>query len=182
MAVETRKRAYVETYGCQMNVSDGELMEAILADEGYEIVSAPEDADVVLVNTCAIREHAETRVLGRVSQLNGLKREKPDLIIGVTGCGFRVNLLRPQPTKSREHLFGDYLVQQGVHLIDQVHGCIIAQEVRFRLCRQQIANMESLCRRNSLFKKASLYFIPGTGHQHIGHGIFFRILEIRECL
>jgi len=80
------KRAYVETYGCQMNISDGELMEGILENGGYEIVGAPEDADVVLVNTCAIREHAERRVLGRVSQLNGLKRERPDLVIGVTGC------------------------------------------------------------------------------------------------
>jgi tRNA-2-methylthio-N6-dimethylallyladenosine synthase len=80
------KRAYVETYGCQMNVSDGELMEGILAARGYEIVDRPEDADVVLVNTCAIREHAESRVLGRVSQLNGLKRDNPDLLIGVTGC------------------------------------------------------------------------------------------------
>jgi tRNA-2-methylthio-N6-dimethylallyladenosine synthase len=80
------KRAYVETYGCQMNISDGELMEGILENRGYEIVRAPEEADVVLVNTCAIREHAERRVLGRVSQLNGLKRERPDLVIGVTGC------------------------------------------------------------------------------------------------
>jgi len=69
-----------------MNISDGELMEGMLAEQGYEIVRRPEDADVVLVNTCAIREHAETRVLGRVSQLNGLKRERPDLVIGVTGC------------------------------------------------------------------------------------------------
>jgi len=84
---ETRpKRAYVETYGCQMNISDGELMEGILADRGYEIVTAPEEADVVLVNTCAIREHAEKRVLGRVSQLNGLKRDRPGMVIGVTGC------------------------------------------------------------------------------------------------
>jgi tRNA-2-methylthio-N6-dimethylallyladenosine synthase len=80
------RRAYVETYGCQMNISDGELMEGVLSAQGYEIVRTPEDADVILVNTCAIREHAETRVLGRVSQLNGLKREKPDLVIGVTGC------------------------------------------------------------------------------------------------
>ena len=80
------RRAYVETYGCQMNISDGELMEGILAEQGYDIVSAPEDADVVLVNTCAIREHAEKRVLGRVSQLNGLKRDRPGLVIGVTGC------------------------------------------------------------------------------------------------
>lgn len=80
------RRAYVETYGCQMNISDGELMEGILAARGYQIVAAPEAADVVLVNTCAIREHAEQRVLGRVAQLVSLKRERPDLIIGVTGC------------------------------------------------------------------------------------------------
>jgi tRNA-2-methylthio-N6-dimethylallyladenosine synthase len=80
------KRAYVETYGCQMNISDGELMEGILVADGYEIVSSPEDADVVLVNTCAIREHAERRVLGRVSQLKGLKRDRPGMVIGVTGC------------------------------------------------------------------------------------------------
>ena len=87
MTKSTRsKRAYVETYGCQMNISDGELMEGILANGGFEIVEAPEDADVVLVNTCAIREHAENRVLGRVAQLNGLKRERPELVIGVTGC------------------------------------------------------------------------------------------------
>ena len=49
----TPKRAYVETYGCQMNISDGELMEGILSARGYEIVHRPEDADVVLVNTCA---------------------------------------------------------------------------------------------------------------------------------
>ena len=81
-----KTRAYVETYGCQMNISDGELMEGVLESHGYEIVSAPEAADVVLVNTCAIREHAETRVLGRVGQLNALKRERPGMILGVTGC------------------------------------------------------------------------------------------------
>ncbi|MBI4539648.1 MAG: MiaB/RimO family radical SAM methylthiotransferase [Gemmatimonadetes bacterium] len=80
------KKAYVETYGCQMNISDGELMQGILAACGYEIVGAPHDADVILVNTCAIRERAEQRVLGRVAQLNGLKAQRPDLVIGVTGC------------------------------------------------------------------------------------------------
>jgi tRNA-2-methylthio-N6-dimethylallyladenosine synthase len=69
-----------------MNVSDGELMQGILAAEGYEITTTPSDADLVLVNTCAIREHAEQRVLGRVGQLNHLKRERPELILGVTGC------------------------------------------------------------------------------------------------
>jgi tRNA-2-methylthio-N6-dimethylallyladenosine synthase len=81
-----QKRAYVETYGCQMNISDGELMQGVLAAQGYEIVSQPEGADVVLVNTCAIREHAERRVLGRVAQLKGLKEDNPGLVLGVTGC------------------------------------------------------------------------------------------------
>ena len=79
-------RAYVETYGCQMNIADGELMEGVLGASGYEIVQDPDDADIVLVNTCAIREHAERRVLGRVAQLNRLKQARPDVILGVTGC------------------------------------------------------------------------------------------------
>jgi tRNA-2-methylthio-N6-dimethylallyladenosine synthase len=81
-----RRKAYVETYGCQMNVSDGELMEGILATNGFELTSRPEDADVILVNTCAIRDHAEQRVLGRVGELNRLKVARPELVIGVTGC------------------------------------------------------------------------------------------------
>ena len=83
---QSARRAYVETYGCQMNISDGELMEGVLASDGYDIVATPEEADVVLINTCAIREHAEKRVLGRVAQLKGLKHERPDMVIGVTGC------------------------------------------------------------------------------------------------
>jgi tRNA-2-methylthio-N6-dimethylallyladenosine synthase len=81
-----RKKAYIETYGCQMNVSDSELMQGILAAQGYEAAVTPEDADIILVNTCAIRDHAEQRVFGRVGELFKLKRERPDLVIGVTGC------------------------------------------------------------------------------------------------
>ena len=80
------RRAYVETYGCQMNVADGELMEGILSSSGYELVGEPAEADLVLVNTCAIREHAERRVLGRVAQLKRLKQGRPEVVLGVTGC------------------------------------------------------------------------------------------------
>ncbi len=69
-----------------MNISDGELMEGILEGEGYRIVNRAEDADVIIVNTCAIREHAERRVLGRVAHLHGLREERPELVIGVAGC------------------------------------------------------------------------------------------------
>jgi tRNA-2-methylthio-N6-dimethylallyladenosine synthase len=69
-----------------MNLADGELMEGVLASEGFEIVHEPAEADLILVNTCAIREHAERRVLGRVAELYRFKRARPDLLIGVTGC------------------------------------------------------------------------------------------------
>lgn len=81
-----KKKAYIETYGCQMNVSDSELMQGILAARGYDVANTPEEADVILVNTCAIRDHAEQRVFGRVGELYKLKRDNPDLVIGVTGC------------------------------------------------------------------------------------------------
>ena len=80
------KKYWVETYGCQMNVSDSELMEGVLASSGYTPVAQPHEADVILVNTCAIREHAERRVLGRVAELNRHKRERPGTLIGVCGC------------------------------------------------------------------------------------------------
>src|SRR5688572_31916820 len=80
------KKAYVETNGCQMNVADGELMQGILAGAGFALASTPEEADVILVNTCAIRDHAEQRTLGRVGELARIKQERPDVVIGVTGC------------------------------------------------------------------------------------------------
>ncbi|WP_053334416.1 tRNA (N6-isopentenyl adenosine(37)-C2)-methylthiotransferase MiaB [Gemmatimonas phototrophica] len=75
---------YIETYGCQMNVADSELMYGKLAAHGYEPVDLPDGADVILVNTCAIRENAETRVIGRLGELKRFM--KPDTIVGVTGC------------------------------------------------------------------------------------------------
>jgi len=83
--VMTKKpTVYIETYGCQMNVADSELMYGKLVAHGYEPVDAPDGADVILVNTCAIRENAETRVIGRLGELR--RYMKPDTIVGVTGC------------------------------------------------------------------------------------------------
>lgn len=79
-------RLYIETYGCQMNINDTELMEGLLADRGFLRVDGPEKADVILINTCAIREHAEQRVRGRIGELQRHRRAHPELILGVTGC------------------------------------------------------------------------------------------------
>ncbi len=82
----TPRKVYIETYGCQMNVSDSELIAGILNETGHETVSHLDDADVVLLNTCAIRENAETKVINRLKQLNHRKRQNPEFIIGVCGC------------------------------------------------------------------------------------------------
>lgn len=79
-------RVYVETFGCQMNEADSALIVGQLRRAGYRSVSGPEDADVVLVNTCAVREKAEARVYGRTSQLLQYRERNPRLIIGITGC------------------------------------------------------------------------------------------------
>lgn len=80
------RRVYVETYGCQMNLADSEVVTSILSAAGFSITDRPEEADVVLINTCAVREHAEERVLGRAAQLSGLRRERPHLVLGILGC------------------------------------------------------------------------------------------------
>ena len=80
----TKPTVYIETYGCQMNVSDSELMLGKLMAEGYAPVDKPDGADVILVNTCAIRDHAEQRVVGRLGELKRFM--KPGSVVGVTGC------------------------------------------------------------------------------------------------
>src|SRR3954447_20806121 len=84
MSADPRPTVYVETYGCQMNVSDSELMLGKLANAGYTPVEQPDGADVILVNTCAIRDHAEQRVIGRLGELKRFM--KKDSVMGVTGC------------------------------------------------------------------------------------------------
>lgn len=79
-----RSTVYIETYGCQMNVSDSELMLGKLTECGYDSVPQPDTADVILINTCAIREHAEQRVMGRLGEMKN--RMKRGAVLGVTGC------------------------------------------------------------------------------------------------
>jgi tRNA-2-methylthio-N6-dimethylallyladenosine synthase len=78
------RRVYLETYGCQMNVADSELIVGALGRAGYESAASPEDADVLLVNTCAVRDNAEQRVIGRMGELQRFKR--PGGVLGVVGC------------------------------------------------------------------------------------------------
>ena len=85
-AYDTPPLAFVHSYGCQQNVNDGERIKGVLVDIGYGLCDKPEDADLILFNTCAVREHAEQRVFGNVGALKGLKEKKPGLMIGLCGC------------------------------------------------------------------------------------------------
>ena len=80
------KTYFIETYGCQMNVADSELVESILKGEGYSKAAQLHDADAIFVNTCAIREHAEEKVHSQLGRYDLIKKENPDTIIGVLGC------------------------------------------------------------------------------------------------
>ncbi len=81
-----KPRCFVLTFGCQQNVADSEKLAGMAGDMGYLIVDAPEEADLILVNTCAIREHAEQKALSIVGQYKHLKEKNPALIIGICGC------------------------------------------------------------------------------------------------
>ena len=83
---DTPPLAYVRSYGCQQNVNDGEKIRGVLMDIGFGICDSVEQADLILFNTCAVREHAEQRVFGNVGALKKLKEKNPRLIIGVCGC------------------------------------------------------------------------------------------------
>jgi tRNA-2-methylthio-N6-dimethylallyladenosine synthase len=83
---KAQKQFYIESYGCQMNFSDSEIVASILSQEGYELTEKLENANLVLVNTCSIREKAEQTVRKRLELFNGLKRKNKDLKIGVLGC------------------------------------------------------------------------------------------------
>lgn len=79
------KKVYIETYGCQMNLADSEIISGLMSTRGYNITSEIEGADIILLNTCSVREHAEERVIQRIKTLSKLKSKKP-FILGVIGC------------------------------------------------------------------------------------------------
>lgn len=77
---------YIETYGCQMNFADTEIVLGVLKKQGYSVAQNPEDADIILLNTCSIRDNAEQRIYGRLGNLKNLKIKKPELVLGILGC------------------------------------------------------------------------------------------------
>ena len=80
------KKLFIETYGCQMNAGDSEIVVSIMQQEGYRYTEQIAEADVILINTCSIRDNAEQRIWGRLSEMRRLRKAKPTLVVGIIGC------------------------------------------------------------------------------------------------
>ena len=117
------RKLYLESYGCQMNFSDSEIVASILADAGFQTTREADDADLVLLNTCAIRDNAEQRVRNRLVHFKANKRKNPSLVVGVLGCmaeRLRDKLLEEE--KLVDLVVGPDAYRDLPNLVDQVEG------------------------------------------------------------
>ncbi|MFD2759872.1 tRNA (N6-isopentenyl adenosine(37)-C2)-methylthiotransferase MiaB [Lentibacillus juripiscarius] len=116
------KKFMIRTYGCQMNEHDTEVMAGILSEMGYESTDDQHEADIILLNTCAIRENAENKVFGEIGHLKALKREKPDLILGVCGCMSQEEKVVNRIMKKHPQIdliFGTHNIHRLPHLVKE---------------------------------------------------------------
>lgn len=117
------KKLYLESYGCAMNFADSEVVASILTGQGFSTTQTSEDADVVLINTCSIRENAEQRIRNRLTQFNKAKRQKPGMVIGILGCmaeRLKTNLLEEE--KLVDLVAGPDSYRDLPALIEEVEG------------------------------------------------------------
>ncbi|WP_010093293.1 tRNA (N6-isopentenyl adenosine(37)-C2)-methylthiotransferase MiaB [Ornithinibacillus scapharcae] len=116
------KKFLIRTYGCQMNEHDTEVMAGILSEMGYESTTETSEADLILLNTCAIRENAENKVFGEIGHLKPLKTEKPDLILGVCGCMSQEESVVDRIMKKHQHIdlvFGTHNIHRLPNLVQE---------------------------------------------------------------
>ncbi|RSL32785.1 tRNA (N6-isopentenyl adenosine(37)-C2)-methylthiotransferase MiaB [Salibacterium salarium] len=127
------KHYLIRTYGCQMNVHDTENMAGILEDMGFTETDDTQEADVIFLNTCAIRENAENKVFGEIGHLKSLKQEKPELILGVCGCMSQEESVVNRIMQKHQHIdliFGTHNIHRMPHLLwDAIQGKEMVIEV-----------------------------------------------------
>jgi tRNA-2-methylthio-N6-dimethylallyladenosine synthase len=83
---DNHRRVYIETYGCQMNLSDTEIILSVMSDFGFNETNLIEESDVILLNTCSVRDNAEKRIYNRLTHLKKFKKDNPELVVGILGC------------------------------------------------------------------------------------------------
>ncbi len=146
-------RAYTHTYGCQGNVADGERIDGMLMSMGFEFTDTPEDADLILYNTCAIREHAEDRVFGNVGALKHLKRRNPNLIIVLCGCMVQQEHIAERFKKSYPYVnlvFGTHVLHR---LPELLYRCLSGGQRIFELSQNdETCHEEIPVRRDSTLR------------------------------
>jgi tRNA-2-methylthio-N6-dimethylallyladenosine synthase len=135
-------KVYLETYGCQMNVNDSEVVASILLANGFSITQDINQADVILINTCSIRENAETRVFGRIDLFGQVKKSKPSVIIGVLGC---------MAERLKNELLEKKKIVDLVVGPDAYRDCqhCLGQPKRAKGCKHYAFGRENLCRYKS---------------------------------
>ena len=117
------RKLFIETYGCQMNIGDTELIISILQAHGFRYTETLSEADVVLINTCSIRDNAEQRIWGRLSEMRRLKKQKPSLIVGIVGCmAERLNEQLLDPATGVDVVAGPDAYRDLPHLLKEAEG------------------------------------------------------------
>lgn len=117
-----RQKYHISTFGCQMNVHDSEILAGMLEKMGYEQAATPEEADLILLNTCCVRENAENRLYGHLGNLKPLKEKNPDLIIGVCGCMAQQPIVQERIREKNPHIdlvFGTHNLHRLPELIQK---------------------------------------------------------------
>ena len=135
-ASEFPKRLFIETYGCQMNVADSEVVASVMKMAGYGPTDTIDNADAVFLNTCSIRDNAEQRIFSRLQQLNVVRKKRSNLIIGVIGC---------MAERIKETLINDYQVNlvAGPDSYLQLPDLIASAEAGHRAINVELSTTET---------------------------------------
>ena len=113
---------HIETYGCQMNENDSEKVAGVLENKGYQPVNEIEEADIIILNTCCVRENAELKVFGKLGQLKQLKRENPELLVGICGCMMQEDHVVEEIKEKYDHVdlvFGTHNLHHFSELLEE---------------------------------------------------------------
>ena len=161
-----RRRYYVDTYGCQQNESDSEILRGLAESMGYEPASDTPEADLIVVNTCAVREHAEMRTLGNVGAMSHIKKKNPDLLIVMTGCMMSEAHMREKIKKSFPYVSGTLDTNSHARLPELVWSFLGDRKRRYYYDenRDVLAETEGLPRVRTNGVKAWLPIMKGCNN------------------
>ena len=154
---DKRPKAYTHTFGCQQNEADTERIRGMLSEMGYEMTDTPDEADFILFNTCAVREHAEDRAFGNVGALRHLKKERPGIVIAMCGC-------MAQQEKNVEKIKKSYpqVCREAAEVVDELLGeGHVVTDRELSLSGDNFAEFE-------LYKPGAYAYL-GTGNPDLPH-------------